>query len=456
MKKIYQIFPILFYIFNATQSNAEYKKNINMFNTTNHSNFSHNKNSIHDKKNHYEKYWIQYSDNNSLFFRYLTTSINENCPSVLIDKKKIKTQERIHNLIKDFPVKICQTEIENSKNHQIKFKDLNILTKVSDIKKINIIGDTGCITVEGKLEQKCNILSEYPFSQIAQNVANNKPDLIIHVGDYYYSKSKCIKTKECLNRSYGDNLDTWKADFLNNAEVFLKKAPILLTRGNHEKCSRGGNGWSVIFDSSKEFRKCENYTQPYSIEFDKFRFLVVDAAEAEDSFLQFKKMNKIKKLEQLNSYISQFDYLSKFIKNDKENILVIHRPVLSKEIRSWESKKIQNINYVLNYAIQHSNFEKVFPQIKIILSGHTHSGIFLKLKNKNHTINQVVSGNSGAFLNKSDFILKNNKKIFDYQIKDFTHYKEFGFSELILKNNKLNKIKFYDYENNLKFTKILN
>ncbi len=410
-----------------------------------------------EKKNNknYEKYWVQYSEDNSLFFRYLTASLNKKCPTIIVDKNKIQTFERHHTLNESFPLKICQAEIDNIQNHKIQFKDLNISTKVSQIDKISIIGDTGCITWDGKLEQKCNVLSEYPFSEIARNVAKNEADLVVHVGDYFYSKSKCVKEKECFGRPYGDKLDTWKVDFLDDAEVFFKKKPILFTRGNHEKCLRGGDGWSVILDYSRDFRKCSTYTKPHSTEFEKFRFLVVDSAEAEDSLIKFKKINKDEQKEQLKSYISQFNELARFIKNDKENILVIHRPVLSKEVRPWERElKKHDINYVLNYAIQHSDFKKVFPQIKMILSGHTHTGMFFELKNKNHSLYQIVSGNSGAFLNNTTMVTR-NKKIFDYKIKDQEQYKGFGFSELFLKNDKTEKIKFYDYWGKEKFEKVI-
>ncbi len=407
-------------------------------------------NSYASDKFEYEKYWVQYSEKNSLFFRHLTSDLKKNCPSIIVDDKKIKTTERKHNLQKDFPVKICQTEIDNKIVHNIKYKDLNISTKQNHFQKISVVGDAGCIT-DKNIEQKCNLLSEYPFPEIARNIAKNKPDMIVHVGDYFYSKSKCQKTKECIGRSYGDNLETWKVDFLNNAEVFLKNTPILFIRGNHEKCTRGGNGWSVIFDYSENFRKCSTYTPSYNVEFDKLRFLVVDSAEAEDYVANLNRRSDRQEL--LDSYIQQFNNLAQFVKSDKENILIIHRPVLSKEIRPWDKEnKIHDINYTLNYAIQNSEFKKVFPMVKFILSGHTHTGMFLKLKHKNHQLYQIVSGNGGAFLNKTEMIGK-AKKIFNYKIKDSYQYQGFGFTELLINDDKINEVKFYDYKNHIKFAK---
>lgn len=467
MKKYFLIFPILIGILNGFDSQACCNGNCddqkNKYVATNKKsvcndckNECNNDCDCKNKNDNYKKYWVQYSENNSLFFRYLTTSLNEKCPSILVDEKKTQTFEREHTSIDKFPLKICQVEIDNYTNHNIKFKDLNVSTKVSNFDKISVIGDTGCITWDGKLEQKCNVLSEYPFPEIARKIAKSDSDLVIHVGDYYYSKSKCTKTQECYGRPYGDKLDTWKVDFLDNAEVFFKNKPISFSRGNHEKCGRGGNGWAVIFDYSKDFRECSTYSRPYSIEFDKFRLLIVDSAEAEDSLNKFKKIDKNERRNQINSYIDQFNELAKFVKNDKENILVIHRPVLSREIRPWDKEiKKHDINYVLNYAIQHSEFKKVFSQIKMILSGHTHSAMFFDLQNKDYHLYQIVSGNSGAFLNNTK-MAGEVKKIFNYKIKDRDQYTGFGFSELFLKDDRIEKVQFYDYEGNEKIEKKIN
>lgn len=456
MKKLFFIFSTVFLLFDSNNSNASCDDNCihrqDRKYIAKDVSCECGKKCDCKKKNDYEKYWVQYSENDSLFFRYLTTNLEDECPYVFVDDNKVLTFERVHPLKESFPMRICQAEFDNKKSHRIKFKDLDITTKLSDISKISIVGDAGCV-IDKNFEQKCNIFEEFPFSAVAESIAKTNPDLIVHVGDYFYAKDQCKKTKECMGRPHGDRLSTWKFDFFNNAEPFLKSAPIVFVRGNHEKCSRGGNGWSAMIDYSREFRECADYTNPYVVELKKARFLVVDSAEAEDSMKKFMEHDRIYREKQFKTYIEQFNKLAKHVKNDKENILIVHRPVLSREIRPWDKElKKHDINYVLNHAIQNSDFKKVFPKIKIILSGHTHTAMLLELRNKGHDLYQIVSGNGGAVLNKA-MMVEGRGKIYNYRIKDHEEYKGFGFAELFLKDDDVKKIKFYDYNGVMKFEK---
>ena len=56
--------------------------------------------------------------------------------------------------------------------------------------RILIFGDTGC-RVKGLTVQDCNDPRLWPFALIARKAAAWRPDLVIHVGDYYYRESPC-------------------------------------------------------------------------------------------------------------------------------------------------------------------------------------------------------------------------------------------------------------------------
>src|ERR1700685_4470831 len=53
-----------------------------------------------------------------------------------------------------------------------------------------VIGDTGC-RVKGSAVQNCDSPLAWPLKDVARQISNSKPDLIIHVGDYLYRESKC-------------------------------------------------------------------------------------------------------------------------------------------------------------------------------------------------------------------------------------------------------------------------
>ena len=122
---------------------------------------------------------------------------------------------------------------------------------------VAVIGDTGCRLKadkdtdhddEGKF-QDCDSKSDWPFSTLAKNVAKRKPQLLVHVGDYIYRESPCPKgDKGCKGSPYGDNWDTWKADFFKPAAPLLAAAPWIATRGNHEICARAGDGFMLFLD----------------------------------------------------------------------------------------------------------------------------------------------------------------------------------------------------------------
>ena len=122
---------------------------------------------------------------------------------------------------------------------------------------VAVIGDTGCRLKadkdadhddDGKF-QDCDSKSAWPFSTLAKNVAKRKPQLLVHVGDYIYRESPCPKgDKGCKGSPYGDNWDTWKADFFKPAAPLLAAAPWIATRGNHEICARAGDGFMLFLD----------------------------------------------------------------------------------------------------------------------------------------------------------------------------------------------------------------
>ena len=110
-------------------------------------------------------------------------------------------------------------------------------------RRIVVIGDTGC-RLKGKEAQDCNDPARFPFAQVAARAAQFKPDLVIHVGDYHYREDPCPAGQAgCAGSPYGYGYDAWAADFFTPARKLFTAAPWVLARGNHENCSRAGQGW---------------------------------------------------------------------------------------------------------------------------------------------------------------------------------------------------------------------
>ena len=141
--------------------------------------------------------------------------------------------------------------------------------------RIVVIGDTGC-RLKGKEVQDCNNRDAFPFARVAASAAAFKPDLVVHVGDYHYRESPCPAGRPgCAGSPYGYGYDAWAADFFTPAGELLASAPWVLARGNHENCTRAGQGWWRWLDPRpfQAGRDCDNpandavgeHSDPYAV-----------------------------------------------------------------------------------------------------------------------------------------------------------------------------------------------
>jgi predicted phosphodiesterase len=152
-------------------------------------------------------------------------------------------------------------------------------------KRIVLFGDTGC-RIQGTAVQACNDPVAWPFPAIAKDIAALKPDLVIHVGDYYYRESACPAGGNCANSPYGDTAASWEADYFVPMAPVFAVAPIVNVRGNHEDCKRGPIGWSRYLSGQVEVT-CVAHEAPSFVAFDNLLLGDVDTAtESTETLLQ--------------------------------------------------------------------------------------------------------------------------------------------------------------------------
>src|SRR5581483_4696378 len=144
------------------------------------------------------------------------------------------------------------------------------------INRIVVIGDTGCRLARFAV-QDCDNPRAWPFAAIARAAALKRPDLVIHVGDYYYRETACPADRAgCAGSPFGDNWPSWRADFLDPAAPLLAAAPWVMVRGNHELCARGGQGWFRLLDPDPGRADCVDSTSPYRLSLGGLDLLVFD------------------------------------------------------------------------------------------------------------------------------------------------------------------------------------
>lgn len=119
-----------------------------------------------------------------------------------------------------------------------------------------LIGDTGC-RIKGTNVQDC--ANDWPLAQNARSIARADPDAILLVGDYFYREGPCPVGDEALcggspapipGAPFKDTQAGWLEDAIVPMTPMFAAAPLLMLRGNHEACDRGGNGFFLFFDVS--------------------------------------------------------------------------------------------------------------------------------------------------------------------------------------------------------------
>jgi len=152
--------------------------------------------------------------------------------------------------------------------------------------RVIVMGDTGC-RIKGAQIQDCNDPALWPFRQIAASAAGEKPELIIHVGDYLYRESPCPEASQamCGGSPAGDNWEAWNADFFAPAAELLGAAPWVFSRGNHEDCNRSWRGWFYYLDPRPWNGTCEKYSAPYLVKLGKFQLAVLDSSATKENDL---------------------------------------------------------------------------------------------------------------------------------------------------------------------------
>jgi predicted phosphodiesterase len=247
-----------------------------------------------------------------------------------------------------------------------------------EVRRIVVIGDTGC-RLEGHAVQDCNNPEAWPFATIAQRAANRKPDLVIHVGDYYYRETACpVIRKGCAGSSHGDNWETWQADFFEPAASLLAAAPWVMVRGNHELCRRGGHGWFRLLDPHPAPLECADRTDPFRLHIGGLDLLWFDGADADEFSASAAKVEV---------YAAQFAGL--LAAAPPHAWLLTHRPI-------WALAQGNIAGANTNVTEQRAIAGQVPPGLDLILSGHLHD--FTSYEFGPDRPAQLIVGDSGDTL----------------------------------------------------------
>ncbi len=319
--------------------------------------------------------WVELGADDALSVRAIVAP-GAACPPVNADNAAVATARRGAPDGK-FPLQLCEARVPAATG-KLMVGGAGVPTLPAMVRRIVVIGDTGC-RLEGRAIQDCGNPTAWPFAAIAGRAAARRPDLVIHLGDYYYRESACpVGRAGCAGSPYGDNWPTWKADVFDPAAPLLAVAPWVMVRGNHELCARGGHGWFRLLDPSPARPDCLDRTAPYRLTAGGLALLMFDSADADDFLAPPDKVA---------AYAGQ---LSSLLADAPPHAwMVTHRPV-------WGLSSGPFAGLTVDVAEQAAIRGHIPANLDLVLSGHLHD--FLSYEFGPERPAQLIVGNGGASL----------------------------------------------------------
>jgi hypothetical protein len=301
----------------------------------------------------------------------------------------------------NFPIRICEKAIPPNTGKAM-IGDIALPLPTAEIKRIVIIGDTGCrLKKSDDAYQACNDSNQYPFAKVAAAAANWKPDLVVHVGDFQYRENACpADNPGCAGSPWGYGWDSWQADFFEPGAALLKAAPWVMVRGNHESCARAGQGWWRMIDPRPLLpgRDCNDatndeigdYSDPYAVPLgSNAQLIVLDTSNTSTGIIPEGDIRQIK-------YRDLYNKLEALSQNATYNIAANHHPILGFSAKQDKQGKVTLLpgNQGIQSVFSAINPLIMPPHVDALLSGHVHVWQEVSFSSPHPT--QFVAGFSGT------------------------------------------------------------
>lgn len=296
-----------------------------------------------------------------------------------------------------------------------------------------IIGDTGC-----KSKDCAAGTPAAPFQAIASQAALKGPDLVLHAGDFNYRGTggydyqgnsddpeydagdvdpddpQCQLEDLYVSQNAGysdqpDSWDDWYLDFFEAAADLLAQAPFVVTRGNHELCSRAGPGWFYFLDPSSNLNgtqlSCPDQggetppqgaeghiilRSPQTIELDTLRIVSIDAANACDAFAPDFTTNQY--TQQFVDILSAVPDAGTGATAGPPTWILGHRPTWAAD--SDDSAVAQTLSTAFEQALDQLGLDAPPDGLTLMVAGHMHQ--FQSDTFAGDRPPQLVVGNSGV------------------------------------------------------------
>jgi hypothetical protein len=348
--------------------------------------------------------WVVLGPSSEVVIRAVVEAPEAPCPAATIDGAERPLQLRYEGS-PWFPVTVCELRLREAPR-SASLRGAPLPLPKADAKKIVALGDSGCRVKQaddgsGALDvQDCDG-GGWPLQAISAAAAAQRPDLVVHVGDYVYRKAPCPKgdARCAATPAYGATWAAFKAELLEPAEALLRAAPWIVPRGNHETClpskprtSQGGLPFLLLLDprpleqlvdlklvdpylralqpgADEEPRPaCRELYEPYVVHAGPALDLwVLDSCEADDDTADEDVA------ERLALQLRRLQALTQ--PAGRKAWLLTHRPLYgARPGRRTGHGKQRTVVRELNATLQRAFAEAgAPPEVELVLSGHMHS-----------------------------------------------------------------------------------
>src|SRR5262249_10954973 len=302
-----------------------------------------------------------------------------------------------------FRVLVCEALVSRYRTLLLHGKPLPLPR--ADIRRIVIFGDTGC-RIKKKKTQDCNDRDAWPYAKIVASAAAAQPDLVIHLGDYIYREKPCSRhAVGCPHSPTGYGWNVWDLDFFRPSTPLFAAAPWIMVRGNHESCSRAGEGWFRFLEGQQFSRapggateaaplsQCLETSSSFVVTLRDLGFVVMDSAavadatDAEEDDVEANDAHA----GLINTLSEKYDEIASAI--PPNSWLLTHAPFNAVRVDKRTKENVAD-NTLQQNAIGHM----LSPSIKMIVSGHIH--LFEAISFANGPPAQLVVGTGGDRLAK--------------------------------------------------------
>lgn len=305
------------------------------------------------------------------------------CPVIIVDDRHGRMQMRVGPQ-GGFANRVCVARLPAG-TRRVSVGGVALPVPKARPDRLVIFGDTGC-RLNAKVTQHCNDPGGWPFARVAALAAAHRPDLVIHVGDYYYRERPCpTGVKACAGSPWGDRWATWKAELFAPAAPLLAAAPWVFTRGNHETCPRGGAGWFRLLDAAPTPKPCTAVASSFAVDIGGTRLLVVDSSDTNDDAAPPALVA---------AFGARLEGLRQFPRGEAAWI-VTHRPLWFAQRRGDRLS-----DGVVNATERAAARKADLANVALVLSGHKHD--FTSLDFAGRRPAQLIVGTGGDVLDAHD------------------------------------------------------